>query len=143
MFANAHCNSVKYGFCCDGLLQNGELLVSTDHVTADSDAGIVEFIKAYKSDEGNYTCIAVNDAGNHSHTAHLVVRGMLSVYCCLPSTRVRKNARVQSIILMVVRLFSIIFFTVKHMPNVLLVARITSHQISKNNSATLSVKHMP
>ena len=141
MFANAHCNSVKYGFCCDGLLQNGELLVSTDHVTVDSDAGIVEFIKAYKSDEGNYTCTAVNDAGNHSHTAHLVVRGMLSVYCCLPSTRVHKNARVQS--LTVVRLFSMIFFAVKHMQNVLLVARITSHQINKNNSATLSVKHVP
>ena len=41
----------------------------------DSDAGQVNFMQVNKSDEGMYTCTAVNDAGNDSHTAQLVVRG--------------------------------------------------------------------
>jgi len=57
-------------------------MVSTDYVQVDSDAGTVEFTQVYRSDEGTYTCIAVNDAGNDSHTAHLVVRGTLIVTVC-------------------------------------------------------------
>ena len=34
----------------------------------------------YKSDEGTYTCVALNDAGNDSHTAQIVVRGTLTVH---------------------------------------------------------------
>jgi len=55
-------------------------LVPTDTITVDSDAGTLAFITVYKSDEGNYTCTAVNDAGNDSHTAHLLVRGMSTAY---------------------------------------------------------------
>jgi len=56
-------------------------LVPTDTIVVDSNAGTLAFITVYKSDEGSYTCIAVNDAGNDSHTAHLLVRGMSTVYC--------------------------------------------------------------
>lgn len=54
-------------------------MVTSDEVSVDSDAGTVEFMQANESDEGTYTCTAVNDAGNDSHTAQLVVRGMLTV----------------------------------------------------------------
>jgi len=55
--------------------------VSTDHVSVDSDAGQVNFTQVYKSDEGAYTCTAVNNAGNDSHTAQLLVRGTLTAFC--------------------------------------------------------------
>jgi len=54
--------------------------VSTDRVTVDSEAGQVNFTQVYKSDEATYTCTAVNDAGNDSHAAQLVVRGMLTFF---------------------------------------------------------------
>jgi len=63
------------------LLKNGELLESTDHVTVDGAAGTVNFSQVMKSDEGTYMCTAVNDAGNDSHTAQLVVRGTLPMFC--------------------------------------------------------------
>ena len=56
--------------------------MSTDRVTVDGDAGHVNFTRVNKTDEGTYTCTAVNVAGNDSHTAQLVVRGTFFFFFC-------------------------------------------------------------
>ena len=53
--------------------------MSSDRVAIDSAIGTLELTQVYKSDEGTYTCTALNNAGNDSHAAQLFVRGNFTV----------------------------------------------------------------
>lgn len=52
-------------------------LQSDDRITVDNDAGIVQFTELYKTDEGQYTCKALNDVGEDSAVGQLHVLGKL------------------------------------------------------------------
>jgi Immunoglobulin I-set domain len=53
-------------------------LLSNDRVTVDNDAGTVKFTELIKSDEGQYTCKALNDVGEDTAVGQLHVLGKLT-----------------------------------------------------------------
>ena len=63
-------------------------------------------MQVYKSDEGTYTCVALNDAGNDSHTAQIVVRGTLTVYISSQDVIVK----IASLKMCIVQVYNKIFF---------------------------------
>jgi len=53
----------------------GMKLVTTDGVVVDAYGGRVTFHSVTKSDEGRYTCTAINDVGSDAGSAQLRVHG--------------------------------------------------------------------
>ena len=60
-----------------GLCQNKNKLIPADHgrVVVDGDTGRVHFKPLRKEDEGDYTCVAINDVGETKSTAFVRVLG--------------------------------------------------------------------